>query len=212
MLRFTKTVIRRATDGSEIRIPEGSLVVKDEDGWRFLSPHALITQKLALDVLLDGCTIRLRQAALPIQTPEQENKVLVFKRKGTALFVTLQSKSVDVTSASKAFISNVSVQKGLERNVQYAAIPVKATPTILVISRKLPVVWEQVPTLIYSHNKDTFYGLEFTTKNEFDTTVAALSKIVSNNSKLVKRINWGVKKYRLTFQLWFKKSSKSEQQ
>lgn len=211
MLRFTKTVIRRATDGSEIRIPEGTLAVKDPDGWRFLSPRPLITKKLPLDTLLDGCTMRLRQAALPIKTPEQEDKVLVFRRKGGALFVTMEAKSVDVTCASfLPFSSNISVCKGLEHKIEYAEIPVKTKSTILAISYKLPVVWNRVPTMVHCFNKDKFYGLEFTTKNEFDTTIAALSKIVSNNSKLVKRINWGVKNNCLTFQLWFKKTGKME--
>lgn len=201
MIRFTKTITRRAIDGSEIRIPEGALAVKDPDGWRFLSPRPLISKKLPLNCNIENAIIRLKQAALPIKTPEDEDRVLVFKRKGSALFVTLEDKPVDVTVKA-----SIPLCKGLERKIIRASIPVCADSTIRAIARKVPVNG-QISTIKHTRHRDReFYGLEFAVDDAFDVTVASLQKIVSRNSRLVRRIHWGLHGSKLTFQLWFKKS------
>jgi hypothetical protein len=200
MIRFTKTVTRRATDGSEIRIPEGALAVKDPDCWRFLSPRPLITKRLAFDSNIECVTIRLKQASLPIKTPEEEDRVLVFRRKGSTLFVTLENKLVDVTTRA-----SVPICKGLERKISHGGIPVRYESTVKAITSKVGASWDRVPTIKHFHRNKEFYGLEFTVDRAFDTTVASLQKIVMRNSKLVRRINWGLRGSKLTFQLWFRK-------
>jgi hypothetical protein len=192
-------------DGTEIRIPEGSLAVKDPDAWRFLSPRPLINKKLPFDCKLDNITIKLKQAALPIKTVDEEDRVLVFRRKGTTLYVTLEQKPVDVTVKAQ-----VPVCRGIERRINYACIPVNVESTIRAISRKVNARWNSTPTICHSHRGKEFYGLEFSVGDTFDTAVASLQKIVLQNSRLVRRIHWGLFDNNVTFQLWFKKTGIKE--
>jgi len=209
MIRFIQTVIIRSIDGDEVRVPEGSLAVKDLDGWRFLSPRPLLTKKLPLTAPIQKYAIRLKQAALPLKTPEQEDRVIVFKRHGGAVYVSMHNaRDVDLALSgfSSRSRSKISIRKGLEHRVNCVeSTPVSTSSTINVIKSKVPELSGRVSKVCHVHQNVAYYGLQFQCHGTFDTIVANLQNVIARNKRFVRRVNWGLDNDKLTFQLWFRK-------